>query len=96
LTNRGLNKSDIAYVIQNGQKTYIAGTIQFFLGKKNIPEFDRKFSKFSRLEGTRVLISSIDCRTVITVYRNKDSNKKECRKSKYNHNKIYNQLPLAS
>ena len=69
---RGLSKSDIYYVLDNGKCHFAAGAKIYFLGKRQIPDCDRKFSKISRLEGTVVLLSK-DGHTVITAYRNKKS-----------------------
>jgi hypothetical protein len=92
---RGLKESDILYVYEYGTRFFATGAIHVFLGTKNIPGDDRKNDRINRLEGTTVLLNSYDRRTVITVYRNRESTKKDRRKAKYNSLKRACQLPLA-
>jgi len=78
-----------------GHVSFKAGTIQYFLRRKDIPQNDKKYKEFACLEGTLLLISSED-HTLITVYRNKNANKNEHKKSKYNLLKKYDRLPLVN
>lgn len=92
---RGLQESDIYYVLVYGQWFIAAGAAHVFLGKRNIPQGDRKNDRLMRLEGTTVLLSSQDWVTVMTVYRNRESIRKDRRKAKYDTRKRIDQYPLA-
>ena len=92
---RGLNESDILYVFEYGTRFFNTGVFYVFLGIRDIPGNDRKNDRIKRLEGTTVMLNSFDRQTVITVYRNRESIKKDRRKAKYNSQKRACQLPLA-
>jgi hypothetical protein len=74
----------VDYVRKHGAQSIQAGVIRIFLGKKHIAQEDRRNDKITRLVGTTVLLDSHDAETVITAYRNRESNKKDRRKAKYN------------
>lgn len=88
LNKRGLSHFDITYVYSYGHRFITAGMIHCFLRKKDVPFFDRKDDRLSKLIGTTVLISSNDEVTVVTAYRNPESLKKDRKKAKYNLNKL--------
>jgi hypothetical protein len=83
MAQRCLSANEIEYVVCHGRRYYSAGVIHYFLGKKDIPEDDRKHDKFSKLEGATVLVDSKLRKSVITAYRNK-STRRIRRKAKYN------------
>jgi len=83
ISSRGLDTTDIHYVLKHGARYIAAGVIHVFLGKRHIPIEDLKQDCFRRLEGTTVLLSSQDRWTVITVYRNRNARKKDRCKAKY-------------
>jgi hypothetical protein len=86
MAQRHLSPDEVQYVISHGVKYWSAGVLHRYLRKKDIPESDRRYSKYSRLEGTAVLLDSHSGEVIITVYRNrgKDALKAIRRKSKYN------------
>ena len=71
MAQRRLTVNDVQYVVSHGQQYRCGGVAHFFLGRRNIPQQDRRSDKFTRLEGTTVLLDSISVQTVITVYRNR-------------------------
>ncbi len=83
MAQRNLSTEAIEYTVTYGQRFHNAGAIHCFLGKKDIPKFDRKHDQVRRLEGTVVLLDP-KSDTVITVYRNKDAPLEIRRKAKYN------------
>jgi hypothetical protein len=92
---RGLQESDVYYVMVYGRWFFAAGAIHVFLGKRQIPNGHRSNDQFKRLEGTTILLSSDDRTTVITVYRNRESTRRDRRKAKYNVQKQISQYPMA-
>ena len=84
MAQRHLSTGEIEYVIRNGRRYRSAGVIHCFLGRRDIPRSDRRNGQLSRLEGTTVLLDSMQAETVITVYRNRSAPKKIGRKAKYN------------
>lgn len=96
IVTRGLKESDIEFVLLYGKIYHRAGSIQYILRKKDIPKNFKKQSNISRLEGTTIIASKIGQKTIITVYRNKQSTKKERKKTKYSIKKKYDCLPLAN
>ncbi len=84
LNQRNLKQSDVDYVCRHGSHSIMAGAIFFFLGRRNVPESDRRNAKITRLIGTTVLLDSHDATTVLTAYRNPDAPKRDRRKAKYN------------
>jgi len=86
MAQRHLSSDDVEYVMLYGYKYRSAGILHCYLRSKDIPERDRRFSQYSRLEGTVVLLDSYHGVEVVTVYRNrsKDTLKAIRRKAKYN------------
>jgi hypothetical protein len=85
MAQRHLSYDEVQYVVRHGKQYYCAGILHFYLGTKDIPAADRRFSRYSRLEGTAVLLDSRGGTEIITVYRNrrKDAQKVIRRKAKY-------------
>jgi hypothetical protein len=71
MAQRHLSSDEVRYVMQYGVKYHCAGAVHYYLRGKDIPECDRRFSRYSRLEGTTVLADGRSGAEVITVYRNR-------------------------
>lgn len=100
MCQRNLDEADVDYVLEQGTRFIRTGAIHVFLGKRDVPELDQCYTQVTRLIGTTVLIDSHDAMTVLTVYRNRESIKKDKRKAKFNYRKSnrlssISQLPLA-
>ena len=69
----------------HGLKYHSAGVLHYYLRRKDIPESDRCYSQYSRLEGTTVLLDSYSGAEIITVYRNRSKHALKAirRKAKY-------------
>ena len=82
---RALSFQDVEYVVQHGRRHWAGGVLHCFLGRKDIPEQDRRSDRLWRLEGTTVLLKIIEeqTATVITVYRNRKASRQFRRKAKY-------------
>ncbi len=83
MAQRNLSSDDVRFVRQNGVKTYRAGVIVHFLGRRH---FHNKAGDrdYAHLEGTTVL-SCPYCMCILTAYRNRARGFKDhCRKTKYN------------
>lgn len=89
MAQRHVSDDDVRYVMRNGTRYYSAGVLHCYLRGKDIPECDRRLSKYARLEGTAVLLDSDSGAEVITVYRNRRKNALKAirRKPKYNNKK---------
>lgn len=82
MAQRNLSSDDVKFVRQNGIKTYRAGVLVHFLGRRSFQKAagDRRYD---RLEGTTIL-SCPYCLCVLTAYRNRARGLKDhCRKTKY-------------
>ena len=97
MSKRSLTSADIEYVIDHTRPIHKAGAVFFFLGKKQIPHYDRRDNTLRRLEGTTVLVDSLSTWNVITVYRNREAIKDIRRKAKYDRRQgtDYHNLPMA-
>lgn len=97
MAQRGLSIDEIEYVIRYGRCYYCAGARHYFLGQRQVPQAHRRYSDYSKLVGTVVLLDSSAGETVITVYRNRTAPKKIRRKAKYNLKTTrFADLPLAA
>jgi len=81
---RNLASKDIAFVLAHGRRLRCAGVTHVFLGRRNIPQEPSLARRFSRLEGT-VLVMGVDedALVIITAYRNREGLKAIRRKTKY-------------
>ena len=100
MNQRNLDEMDIDYVCEHGTRFIRAGVLHIFLGRRDIPESDQRYSFITRLIGTTILIDSHDTKTVLTAYRNRESIRKDRRKQKFNSHKLnvhtsIADLPLA-
>ena len=86
MAQRHVSSDEVEYVMLHGYKYRSAGVLHCYLRNKDIPESDRRFSQYSRLEGTVVLLDSYRGAEIITVYRNRSKNALKAirRKAKYN------------
>lgn len=82
MAQRGLSEDDVDYVMKHGQRVRNAGACAYFLGKRDIPKEDLRKDKYSRLEGTMVLVDSLG-EQIITAYRNKKALREFRRRTKY-------------
>jgi hypothetical protein len=78
---RNIQTSDIAFVMAYGQRFYTGEAIQYFLGRRDIPEQYHSDDCVMKLEGT-TLITAHDG-TLITLYKNKRGCKNLRRKCKW-------------
>ena len=85
MAQRHVSSDEVQYVMLHGTKYHSAGVLHCYLRRKDIPECDLRFSQFSRLEGTTILLDPDSGKTVITVYRNRSKNALKAirRKAKY-------------
>ena len=85
MAQRNISLDDLEYVLEHGERVHKTGVAFFILRKRDIPRADRKRSEIMRLEGTVVLISSMEDGKpeIITTYRNKGAIRTLRRKAKY-------------
>lgn len=85
MAQRHLSSDEVQYVMRYGVQYRSAGVLHCYLRRKDIPESDRRYNQYSRLEGTAVLLDSHSGAAVITVYRNRRKNALKAirRKAKY-------------
>ncbi len=82
MAQRNLSSDDVRFVRENGVKTYRAGVIVHFLGRRHFQNKDSDRA-YAHLEGTTIL-SCPYCMCVLTAYRNRVRGLKDhCRKTKY-------------
>jgi hypothetical protein len=70
VSQRNIDKDDVRFVLNFGQKIHNGGALFIFLGNKNIPEEYMSDDKFAKLEGTTLVVSK-DGNNLITAYKNK-------------------------
>ena len=87
MAQRGISEQEIHYVCQYGRCYHVAGSVYFFLGRKDIPDRDRNDPSVQRLEGTTVLVDRSNTAVVVTVYRNRQASRQIRRKSKHDFRK---------
>lgn len=94
VSQRNCSVFDVEYVIKHGKRVHSAGVTTYFLGKRDIPADDQRFSRITRLEGITVLATALEngLLQIITVYRSKSAIKSARRKSKYD---LKKQAPAA-
>jgi len=85
MAQRHLSMDEVQYVMLYGVRYRRAGVLHCYLRNKDIPESDRRYSQYSRLEGTTVLLDSHSGAELITVYRNRSKHALKAirRKAKY-------------
>ncbi len=78
---RNVAPDAVEYVLTHGRRIQRTGVTFYFLGRRDMPESDRRASWASRLEGTVVLVAAGG--EVVTVYRNQRALRTIARKLKY-------------
>lgn len=84
---RNLTEDGLLYVIRHGRTVRRAGTVMYFLGRRDIPQGDCNDNWVNRLEGVAVQTKQLDDGTVLilTAYHNSETGLKDHRrKSRYN------------
>ncbi len=71
MAQRHLSDDEVQYVMLYGVQVRSVGILHCYLRRKDIPNADMRFSQYSRLEGTVVLLDAATGERVITVYRNR-------------------------
>ena len=96
MAQRNFSFDEVNYIIRHGRRIRRTGVIFCFLGGKDIPDEDRKCDKYTRLEGSTVLMHvGNDTISVITVYQNKSALKTIRRKIKNKRvNRVHNRQLL--
>jgi hypothetical protein len=96
MAQRNFSCDQVSYIIRHGRRIRRTGIIFCFLGGKDIPAEDRRCDKYTRLEGSTVLMHvSHGVISVITVYQNKSALKTIRRKIKNKRvNRVYNRQLL--
>jgi hypothetical protein len=87
---RNISMDEVLYVVTHGRRVYNAGSLVFFLGKRDIPHRDRSNQRIAQLEGLTVQTIQTDAGwlVVMTVYRNRERGfKDQRRKRKYDYRK---------
>jgi hypothetical protein len=79
MAQRNISWDDIHFVLQYGQRFHKAGAIHIFLRSRDIPQEMRAKKRFSRLEGTTIVVSRDDLGSIITVHRNRRNGAKNLR-----------------
>lgn len=77
---RNLSWADLQYVLLYGRLYYVAESITFFLGRRDIPKEDQANDMMLRLEGTAVVTASAEDSIIITTWRNRNGTKNIRRK----------------
>jgi len=79
MAQRNLDWNDIHFVLQFGQRFHKAGVILIFLRARDIPVNLRAQKRFSRLQGTTIVVNRNDLGNIITVYRNRQNGARQIR-----------------
>ncbi len=81
---RNLSDEDVQFVFEHGQRIRSAGVLHVFLGKRDIPTDKLTYQRFSRLEGTVLVLDDTRAEVVlITAYRNRQALKNIRPKAKF-------------
>lgn len=73
LAQRNLSPLDIEYVYQHGRRVHNGKAVFVHLGKRDIPVVDRRLTRWSRLEGTILVLDAGTGCHLTTAYRNRRS-----------------------
>ena len=71
LAQRNLSPSVIDYVFEHGRRVRNGKAVFVHLGKRDIPADDRRLTRFSRLEGTVLVLDAYSGCHLTTAYRNR-------------------------
>ncbi len=82
---RNLSDKDVAFVLQNGRRSYHAGVLCVFLGWRDIPSEKFVYQRFSHLEGTmlKLVASRSGEMILVTAYRNRRAGRRMRSRAKY-------------
>jgi hypothetical protein len=83
---RNISFDEVLYALSHGRRVHNAGSLVFFLGKRDIPHPDRSNQRIAQLEGLTVqtMLTDDGWLVVMTVYRNRERGfKDQRRKRKY-------------
>ena len=84
LAQRNLSDPDIHYVLTHGTRIHNGSAVFVHLGRRDIPENDRRISRWRRLEGTVLVLDPQSGHQLTTAYRNRQHGIKDIkRKRKY-------------
>lgn len=84
MDQRGISEESIELILQYGRKIHSRRTLYHVIGRKEIQKLGIQHPELKALDGVQVLTSS-DCETVITVYRNHDLRSIRPNKRKHRH-----------
>lgn len=73
LAQRNLSQADIDYVFEHGRRVRNGKAMFVHLGRRDIPDDDRRLTRFSRLEGTVLVLDAYSGCHLTTAYRNRRS-----------------------
>ncbi len=82
---RNLSDVDVAFVLENGRRSYQAGVLCVFLGWRHIPNEKLIYQRFSHLEGTMLKLAANGSGEMIlvTAYRNRRAGRRMRNRPKY-------------
>lgn len=81
---RNITEDEIVYAVKHGKQCHNAGTLAFYLRRRDIPPCDRSNQRLAQLEGLMVLTQPghDGTLTVVTAYRNRKSGLKDHRRKR--------------
>lgn len=81
---RNVSKRDVLYVLEHGRKEHNAGSLMYFLARRDVPKSDQSDPHIQRLIGVCVHTVANDHGVVLvtTLYRNEDSGLKDHRRKR--------------
>ena len=71
LAQRNLSADDVRYVFTHGRRFHTAHALFVCLGRRDIPEADRRHDARTRLEGTVLVLDPYTGQHLTTAYRNR-------------------------
>ncbi|MCB9422242.1 MAG: DUF4258 domain-containing protein [Ardenticatenaceae bacterium] len=82
MAQRNLSWEDVQIVLMCGQRFHKAGAIFIYLRSRDIPDELQSDNRFSRLEGTTIVVSRDEPGLILTVYRNRQKGVGHIRRKK--------------
>jgi hypothetical protein len=80
MAQRNLSPSDVTYVIVHGRVYHAAKAMFIHLGRRDIPDADRRNDRLCRLEGTVLVLDSETGQHLTTAYRNRQHGSRDIKK----------------
>lgn len=79
---RNISRNDVLYVLQHGRRYWNAGTLMYFLGRRDIPAHDRADQRVRQLVGLCVHTRLVETDTllIVTLYHNEKTGLKDHRR----------------